>query len=239
MKKENILFALAGILLGFFGGFFLANTLNRREISEQNAAVQTAANPPFLNQQTQAADIKASAPHAQAQGGAMLPDIAETLDKAKNEPNDFDAQMRAGDVYARIQRFDEAAGFYEKAARIKPDDYAGMVKIGNFYYDSRQFERAEKFYLAALNKKPDDANVRTDLGITFIEREKPDFERAIKEFQTALETNPGFEPALYNLAIAYFKKGDAEQANKILNQLEQVNPQSRLVSKLREILNKK
>lgn len=241
MKKENVLFAVAGILLGFFGGFFLANTLNRREISGQNVA-QTTANPPFLNQQTQAADIKPSAPPAKTQtggSGGMLPDIADILDKAKNEPNNFDAQMRAGDMYARIQKFDEAAEFYEKAAQVKPGDLASSIKIGNFYYDTQKFERAEKFYLAALEKKSDDANVRTDLGITFIERAKPDFDRAVKEFQTALETNPKFEPALYNMAIAYYKRGDAEQAGVILNQLEEINPQSQLVVRLRDILSKK
>ena len=38
----------------------------------------------------------------------------------------------------------------------------------------------------ALEKKSDDIDVRTDLGITFVERKNPDFDRAIKEFQASL-----------------------------------------------------
>jgi tetratricopeptide (TPR) repeat protein len=90
--------------------------------------------------------------------------------------------------------------------------------------------------LKALEKKPSDINVRTDLGITFVEGEKPDLDRAIKEFQTALQTNPTYEPTLYNLGIAYFKKNDLEQARKVLSQLETSNPQSRLVGRLRQVL---
>ncbi len=87
-----------------------------------------------------------------------------------------------------------------------------------------------------MAKKPDDTNVRTDLGITFVERDVPDFDRAVNEFQTSLKTNPKHEPTLYNLGAAYFKKGELEEANKILAQLEAVNPQSQLIGRLRGII---
>ena len=53
----------------------------------------------------------------------MLPEVSDTLDAAKNEPNNFEAQIKAGDMYAKIQKFDTAAEFYEKANQVKPDDY--------------------------------------------------------------------------------------------------------------------
>ena len=68
-------------------------------------------------------------------------------------------------------------------------------------------------------KKSDDVNVRTDFGITFVERENPDLDRAVKEFQTSLQTNPKHEPALYNLGVAYYKKGNTAETEKILAQL--------------------
>ena len=76
-----------------------------------------------------------------------------------------------------------------------------------------------------LTKKPDDVNVRTDLGITFVERENPDLDRAVKEFQTSLQTDPKHEPTLYNLGIAYYKKGNIVETEKVLTQLESINPQ--------------
>jgi tetratricopeptide (TPR) repeat protein len=78
--------------------------------------------------------------------------------------------------------------------------------------------------------------VRTDLGITFVERENPDLDRAVKEFQTSLETNPRHESTLYNLAVAYLKKGKFEETQQVLRQLEDVNPQGQLVKRLKQIL---
>jgi len=230
MKTENILFAALGIFIGFVGGFFLANSINRREISQQNTP-QNTLNNPFQNQQTQAADIKEPQPQ-----GKPLPEVSEKLDKAKSEPNNFDAQMQAGNLYLQIRGFDKAQEFFDKAEKLNPKEYENIVKLGNSYFDISKFEKAEKWYLQALEKKPEDLNVRTDLGITFVERAEPDLDRAVKEFQTALQTNPKFEPTLYNLGIAYLKKNDLEQAGKILSELETINPQSQLTQRLRQLL---
>ena len=229
--QKNISFGVIGLIIGLVIGFFVANKINRQEVAQQNSP-HSEINAPFLDQQTQAVSVK---PNEQS-GGGMLPEIAETLDKAKTEPNNFEAQMKAGDMYAKIQKFDTAAEFYEKGSQINPENYEALVLIGNTYFDSKQFEKAEKWYEQALAKKPDDVNVRTDLGITFVERANPDLDRAVKEFQTSLQTNPKHEPTLYNLGVAYYKKGNIAEAQKMLAQLESTNPNSQLTTKLKQIL---
>jgi len=228
--QKNILFGIGGLIFGLIVGFLAANNINRGATAQQtNVPAQT--NAPFPNQQAKSSDIKDKSAQ-----GAMIPAVAETLDKAKNEPNNFEAQTKAGDMYAKIQRFDKAVESYQQANRIDPNDYETIVKIGNSYFDSRDFEPAQKWYEQALAKKPEDINVRTDLGITFVEREKPDLDRAVKEFQTSLKTNPNHEPTLYNLGVAYFKKGDFDEAQKVLSRLEAVNPQGQLSERLKQIL---
>ncbi len=225
--NRHIYFGIIGLIVGLVVGFFAANSINRNAVLQPTTA-QNPATAPFLNQPT--ADIK-----EQTQAG-MLPEVGETLDRAKNEPNNFEAQIKAGDMYAKIKKFDTAVEFYEQANRIKPEDYETIVKIGNTYLDSNQFEKAEKWYAQAVTKKPTDINVRTDLGITFVEREKPDLDRGIKEFQTSLQINPNHETTLYNLGIAYYKKGDVEETKKILAQLETLKPTSPLVERLKQVL---
>ena len=232
MKKENILYGIAGLIVGLIVGFFAANKINRNETPPPVAQVQT--NAPFTKQQTQSSDIKETTAQ-----GKPLPEVSEKLDKAKNELNNFDAQMQAGNLYVKIKAFDKAQEFFNRAEQINPTDYEKIVQLGNGFFDTEKFEKAEKWYEQALAKKPDDVNVRTDLGITFVEREKPDLDRAIKEFQTALQTNPKHEPTLYNLGIAYFKKGNFEEAQKVLGQLETVNPQGQLGERLRQIISPK
>lgn len=226
--KNSILYGIGGLIVGLIIGFTVANSINRNAV---NQTAQTVSNPQVPNQST--ADIKPQ------QQGAINPQIAETLDKAEKEPNNFDAQIKAAEMHAQIQRFDKAAEYYERAVKAKPDDYDTIVKTANAYFDAKNYETAEKWYLAAIQKNPDDINVRTDLGITFIERQTPDLDRAVKEFQTSLEKNPKHEPTLYNLGIAYFKKGNSEELQKVVQKLEEINPNSELAKKLKQATSQK
>ncbi|MCY7377230.1 MAG: tetratricopeptide repeat protein [Pyrinomonadaceae bacterium] len=227
--SKSIIFGISGLLIGLVIGFFAANNINKNVPTTVISQSQT--NAPTANPQVQNIVVK-----DQPASGGMLPDISGAIDKAQNEPNNFDAQVKAGDLYLQIKGFDKAVALYEQANKIKPDDYDLIVKLGNTHFDARQFEKAEQWYAKALAKKADDVNVRTDLGITFVERAAPDYARAVKEFQTSLQTNPKHEPTLYNLGIAYFKSGNKEEAAKTLTQLEAVNPNSQLVGKLRQAI---
>lgn len=227
--QKSILFGIVGILIGLCVGFVASNSINRSALS-QNVAQETKSNAPFLNPQAQTVtSVK------EPSQGAMMPAVTQTLEKAKNEPDNFETQIAAGDMFARIQNFARAVEFYEKASRIKPDHYETIIKTGNAYFDVGQFEQAEKWYLRALEKNPSDINARTDLGITFVERANPDLERAIKEFQTSLQKNPNHEPTLYNLAVAYLKKGDVEKTKETMRKLETVNPQGQLTERLKQL----
>lgn len=227
--QKSIIFGIGGLIIGLVIGFFSANSINRN--SAQTVS-QTPTNAPIQNQQVPNILVK----DQPAQSGGMLPDVSAVIDKANSEPTNFDAQIKAGDLYQQIKGFDKAAAFYERAHRLKPDDYDLIVKLGDTYFDARQFETAANWYEKALAKKPEDVNVRTDFGITFVERSNPDFDRAVKEFETSLKSNPKHEPTLYNLGAAYFKKGNKEEAEKILAQLEAVNPNSSLVGRLRQAI---
>jgi tetratricopeptide (TPR) repeat protein len=219
MNKSSILIGLACLIIGLVIGFFAANSINRAETAlSQNQQI-----PNFL--------VKEQPPQT-----GMLPDITAVLDKAKNEPSNFEAQMKAGDLYLRIKSFDKAQPFYDRAEQLNPTRYEDIVSLGNAFFDIRKYEQAGKWYELALKQKPDDTSVRTDLGITFVERENPDLDRAVKEFQTSLQANPKHEPTLYNLGAAYFKQGKKEEASKVLAQLETANPQSQLAGRLRQIL---
>ena len=161
----------------------------------------------------------------------MQPGIQAAIDKAKQAPDDFDAQLKAAESYYQIERFEDAAKYYEAAAKLKPNEVEAMIKAGNAYFDGNKFQQAEKWYLQALAKKPDDINVRTDLGLTFFLREPRDIERAIKEYKTSLDINPDHEITLQNLALAYREKGDTENYNKTADKLRSINPDNPLFQK--------
>jgi tetratricopeptide (TPR) repeat protein len=123
--------------------------------------------------------------------------------------------------------------FLMKANQLKPDHYETIVSLGNTNFDAQNYEAAEKWYLAALAKKPDDVNVRTDLGLTFLFRQPPDYDKAIKEFRRSLEKDPNHEQSLQDIVVALTSKGETAEAHTMLDRLVKVNPQNSAIPELR------
>jgi len=235
MNKENILFAIIGLLLGCIVGFMAANFMNQNYTGPRPKAVagagQGAGLPPD-HPPVSASNGVAEAPPG-GMGAGMQPAVQEQIQKARSNPNDFDAQVTAAGLYYQIGRYDEAVEFLMKANQLKPDNYETIVKLGDTNFEAEHYEVAEKWYTAALAKNPKDVNVHTDLGTTFMARQPPDFDRAIKEYTRSLELDSKHEQTLHNLVIAYTKKNDAANAQAMLDRLVAVNPNNEDLPKLR------
>jgi len=217
--QKYILGGIVGLVLGLTIGFFAANSINR------NAPLQhSAANTAVTN-----------STNGQPTTGAVIPDVAEAIAKANSEPQNIEAQLKVGDMYWKINKFDMAAEFFQRAVNIKPTDFALNIKLANAYFEGRQFENAEKYYTKALEIDPTNIDARTDLGTTFVERQTPDLDRGMQEFEKVLALNPKHEPTLYNVAVIYSKKGDTENVGKILARLEAIDPSSRYVTQLKKM----
>ncbi len=217
---------MVGLLGGVIIGFVFANSVNQKGAA------------PVTGTAIQNANMPAGHPEVPGTGGAMQPEIQAAIDTAKKEPDNVDAQLKAAEFYYQIQRFDSAIEYLKRANQLKPESREIIVHLGNAYFDSGKYEDAEKWYTAALAKKSDDIDVRTDLGLTFIFRDKPNYDRAIQEFNRSLELDPNHPQALQNLTVAYTKKTDAAKANETLAKLEGLDPTNESIKKLREDIQK-
>jgi tetratricopeptide (TPR) repeat protein len=234
MNKENTLFGIVGLLLGLIIGFMFANNVNQKALVTTTTAPAAAVkqNP---NMPEGHPDISGNTNPSQA---ASMPQVQAAIEKAKQEPDNFEAQMKAAEVNYQIEAYDKAVEYLKQANKIKPDDYETIVNLGNATFDSGNYTEAEKWYASALEKKPEDENVRTDLGLTFIFRAPPDYDRAIKEFEQVLAKNINHPQALQNLTVAYTKKGNVAKAKETVDKLEQVDPTNAAVAKLRDDIKK-
>jgi tetratricopeptide (TPR) repeat protein len=228
MNKENFLFGIIGILAGCIIGFMFANSVNQSAVKPVIATTTSQQNP----------NVPPGHPEINGNKDAMQPEVQAAIEKAKAEPDNFEAQIKAAEVYYQIQRFDGAVEFLKQANKLKPDDYETIVNLGNAYFDASKYEDAEKSYSAALVKKSDDVNVRTDLGLTFIFRDPPNYDRAVQEFTRSLEKDPNHLQTLQNLTVAYTKKGDAAKAKETLSRLESIDAANAAIPKLREEVQK-
>jgi tetratricopeptide (TPR) repeat protein len=224
MTKQNLLFGIIGLLLGLVIGFMFANSVNKGAIAvSQPSASQTGGLPvghPDVN--------------STGNGSAgAVPEVQAAIEKAKAEPNNFDAQVKAAELYYRIKRFDEAIDYLTRANKLNSNDRDTIVHLGDANFEAEKYDEAEKWYTDALAKKPDDVDVRTDLGLSFMFREPPDYDRAIAEFKHSLSIDPNHPQTLQNLTVAYTKKGDTQNASATLSKLEAIDKSNPALSKLR------
>jgi tetratricopeptide (TPR) repeat protein len=233
MNKENVLFSIVGVLVGFIVGFVFANTANRAGLAPQGAAVATA------QQQVEGLppghpSVDESHIHPKVDEAAL----AAAVKLADEQADNFAAQTNAASISAQAGRYDDAVKFYTRANKLKPEDYETMVVLGNTLFDAEKLEEAEKWYTAALAKNPKDVNVRTDLGLTFLLREPAQYERAVTEFKRSLEVEPAHPQTLQNLTVAYTRKGDLAAAEATLAKLKTAAPQSPALEQLRSGIDK-
>lgn len=155
MTRENLLFAIIGILLGFIVGFMLASSISQKQAMQQATASRPAmpSDHPPLGAQQNAVDPQ-----------AVRNQVTASLEQARNEPGNFDAQVKAADLYYQIGRYDQGIEFLIKANQLKPSDYETVVKLGVFNLDAGHFETAEKWYRTALKMKSDDVMVLAGLA---------------------------------------------------------------------------
>ena len=230
MKLDNILFAIIGLLIGLIVGFMGANSINRAALSQSSPSVAPSADTSSNQELPPGHPPIGTSGEGQQTSGAM-PEVSAAIEKAKASPQDYEAQMSAADLYYQIQRFEDAAKFYEAAAKLKPGETEPMIKAGNSYFDGEKYEDAERWYTQALAKDPKNIDVRTDLGLSFFLRTPRDIDRAIKEYKTSLSMNSEHEITLQNLALAYSEKGDKENFEATVEKLKRVNPNNPVVTK--------
>jgi tetratricopeptide (TPR) repeat protein len=147
MTRDNLLFAIIGVLFGFIVGFLFASNMVQRYGPAPTA----------LSSGQMPADHPAVGPNAAGQNpGGMQAEIAASLEKARSEPKNFEAQVQAAELYYQIQRYDPAIEFLLKANQLKPDDYQTLVALGLVNLDAGHYDVAEKWYRAAILKKSGD-----------------------------------------------------------------------------------
>ncbi|HKP81976.1 MAG TPA: tetratricopeptide repeat protein [Pyrinomonadaceae bacterium] len=162
--RENILFAVIGILLGFIIGFMFASAMSQKMASQQATTASQgmpADHPP----------VGGGGQNAQAQDPqAVREQVAASLEKARSEPNNFEAQVKAAELYYQIQRYDQAIEFLLKANQLKPTDYRTVVILGMVNLDAGHYDTAEKWYRAAMKMKSDDVMVLAGLAAATLEK---------------------------------------------------------------------
>ena len=196
MNRENLLFAIIGLLLGFIVGFLFASSMSQKVAQSQIAGASQ--------------NLPADHPPIGAQNAgdpsAIREQVTASIQKARNEPNNFEAQIEAAKLYYQIQRYDQAIEFLLKANSLKPTDYETIASLGVANLDAGHYDQAEKWYHAALKIKPDDERVVAGLAAATLE--KGDAKAAADAIAQLEKLNPSSEDLpQFKQKLASLKQG--------------------------------
>lgn len=197
MTRDNLLFAIIGILLGFIVGFIFASTMSQR--TGLTAAPRMTANqtlppdhPPISSTGDDPVDPQ-----------QMNTQVQSAISKARTNPKDFDAQITAAKLEYQVQRYDETVEFLLKANQIKPNDYEVLAMLGEANMEGGHYDQATTWYKAALAKKPGDVSVLASLAFMYLQKgDAKEAEKAIGNLEKADPSNqdlPQFRDKLASL----------------------------------------
>ena len=197
MTRENLLFAIIGILLGFIVGFLLANSINQRDFAARLGSA--------TGQQSQ--NLPPNHPPVGGDQGTdpqqVFSQVQAAMKQAHEQPNNFEAQLTAAKLEYQIQRFDQAVEYLLAANKLKPTDFDVLAMLGVANLDGGHFDAAEKWYRAALQKKPDDMPSLDGLCAALLSKgDAKDAEEAINKLAKIDPTNqdlPQFRTKLAEL----------------------------------------
>ncbi len=243
MSTQKIIYLLVGIVAGFMLGFGFANSVNRDEQDALRAEVRR-----LRTTSTPAAGATTGNTAAGSSDTRLSEeDLRRAIETGDAAPADIELQRNLGRglyLYAvnsgNTPLLNDASRMLERAHKSDPKDYETTVLLGNVLFDIGQnsgdpsrLRAARGLYLKALKIKPDDINVRTDLGLTYYFDRPSDPQRAITEYRRSLAANPRHEMTLQNLAAALISTGNRDEAERRLEELEQVNASNASLPNLR------
>ncbi len=184
MSRENLLFAIIGLLGGFIIGFMLASSMSQRPEATTSVQNLPANHPPVSGNQPDPQQV--------------FRDVQAAMKKAREEPQNFEAQITAARLEYQIQRYDDAIGFLLKANELRPGDYETIVALARVNLEAEHYQQSLKWYKVALLKKPDDIPVLEGLSAAALGAQE------VKEAETSIAKLEKLDPQ--NLDLKQFQE---------------------------------
>jgi tetratricopeptide (TPR) repeat protein len=182
--KRNITFSIIGLLLGVWFGFMGANASFRRDAS----AMARTASGGAASQMPKAASVNSSSSgqSAEEQSQQMMAQTRAVMERARNNPTDFDAQLQAADQFLQIHQPDGALEFLLKANQIKPDHPDVLANLSEAYFFAQKFDDAISWARRALKQRQDYPLAKFYLMASLIEKNQnlEEAERLLAELET-------------------------------------------------------
>ena len=149
----------------------------------------------------------------------------EALDEyelaSKFEPRAIQPLVNASLIHAQLGELDKAEKKLRKALSVAPDNASIHYNLGLLMAEKNSLPAAEAQLETALTLDPKFDRAAYNLSILL---SKKNLEEAIRLGKRAVELRPDVAPYAYSLAIFLHRKGDTDEANRVLKTAIERNP---------------
>lgn len=180
MKSESLVFAAAGTLVGFLGGWIIGS---QHTIARVPAAGMAASAPA-------PATSAGNAPSAPALDTAK---VQAATGRASAEPRNPAPRIELGNLYFDAEQYQEAARWYQEALSIDPSNADVSTDLGVSFYYLNEPDRALAQFDKSLAINPKHAKTLLNLGIVRAFG-KQDLQGAAKAWQEVIAVAPPGSP---------------------------------------------
>lgn len=155
MNKDNLLFIVVGILIGFVSAYLLFEAMAVRQPSRLVAGqVPPGSVPPGAMGQGAPGGAPAGDPSAGAGGGPAMAQIEELRNRVTQNPNDAEAVLQLAGMNFQIQNWPRAAELFEQYLKLRPGDPNAMTDLGTSYLQAGQVEKALSVFQQVRQQNP-------------------------------------------------------------------------------------
>lgn len=149
--------------------------------------------------------------------------LASLRQLVKADPTNSDYSAKLSNLLNSLGQTDEAINEFCRILHEKPDDATVHFNLAILYRKQHRFEDALSSYETALRLGIDHAEeVYSNMGNIY--SEMLDAEKARKMYERALEVEPEYVPALFNLAGHFEESGEKQQAIELYEKILSIDP---------------
>jgi tetratricopeptide (TPR) repeat protein len=230
VNRDNALFALGGVLVGFVAAYFAFEAMSTRQPplrppGQAAAAMAGAAEPG-------GGDPGAAAGPGGAPGsGPAVAEIRRLRDYVDSHPEDAEAILNLANLNLDIRDLVRARGLFEQYVKLRPDDTQARLVLANLCFDTKEYAAAREAYETYLESQPENPDILTDLGVSYRNLGQP--QKALELFRRAEGLQPDHWVSRYNeVVVLAFDLKDFAAAGKILDELKALQPDNPDVANL-------
>ncbi len=169
---------------------------------------------PLFSQDREAIDL-----FRQGQGALRRQDYYGAIDylqeALRKNPAYLDVILALADAYFRLEEYEEAYGYIEKAALYGKNDIGLINMKARILVGREELPAAEALFRSVLAEEPN--NLEANLGLAEIALLRGDGKRGEEQYRRSLVLAPESRRALLSLALLYDREGNPSEAEKYLD----------------------